>query len=265
MNFLLDDFEETIECADPETIAIVFMEPVQTSGGAITPPAGYYEGIRKICDRHGILICSDEVINAFGRLGEWFAAPRYGLKPDIITCAKGISSAYSVVGGVLVADHVLEQFTKASAPFAHGLTFGGHPLQTAIALKNLEVMERLDVLGNVRRNTTAAARHLRRLSSIYRWSVMCGETAICGRWNWSTTRRISWPLATGPIYASHFGSKLLSGLPRQRPDAAGSTCGQCAQHSDLAAADLERGRFCASIESALRKSLLETFASFKGK
>lgn len=166
LNFLLRELEETIERAGPETIAIIFLEPVQTSGGVLVPPEGYFEGVREICDRYGILICSDEVIAAFGRYGEWFAAPKYGLRPDIITCAKGLSSAYGVIGATLVADHVLEPFEARNAPFAHGITFGGHPVQAAISLRNLDIMERIGVLDNVRRNSEAAGRILKRLEDL---------------------------------------------------------------------------------------------------
>lgn len=166
VNFLLAEVERTIECAGPETVAIMFLEPVQTSAGVLVAPPGYYEGIRAICDKYGILICSDEVITAFGRYGEWFAAPKYGLKPDIITCAKGLTSAYGVMGATIVADHVLEPFTTANAPFAHGITFGGHPVQAAIAMRNLDIMERIDVLGNVRRNSAAAGAVLKRLEDL---------------------------------------------------------------------------------------------------
>ena len=166
LQFLLDDIENTILCAGPQSVAIMFLEPVQTAGGVLTPPEGYYRGIREICDKYGILICADEVINGFGRLGEWFAAPKYGLEPDIITCAKGLSSAYGVIGATLVSDRLLEPFEEQSATFAHGITFGGHPLQAAIALKNLEIMERLDVLGNVRRNTGEAGKILNQLNDL---------------------------------------------------------------------------------------------------
>lgn len=180
LDFLLGEVEQTIECAGPETVAIMFLEPVQTSGGALVPPRGYFEGVRKICDQYGILICSDEVISGFGRYGEWFAAPKYGLKPDIITCAKGLSSAYGVIAATLVADHVLEPFAAKNAPYAHGITFGGHPVQAAISIRNLDIMERLDVLDNVRRNTAAAGDILRRLEDLPNVGEVRGDGYLWG-------------------------------------------------------------------------------------
>lgn len=259
VDFLLDDFAETIECAGPESVAIVFMEPVQTSGGAIPPPRGYYEGIRRICDRHGILICSDEVINAFGRLGEWFAAPRYGLEPDIITCAKGISSAYSVVGGVLVSDRALEPFRKASAPFAHGLTFGGHPLQLAIAAKNIDLMKRLDVLGNVRRNSEKAGACLRRLMDLPMVGDVRGDGYL---WAIELVEDKATLETLGPRIRAHLAEKLLPSCLDK-----GLICrvDMRAVPSILISPPLIAtvGDF-AFIESALRTALTETFSSFRG-
>ena len=98
--FLLDDLEEAIVQAGPETVAMVIMEPVQNAGGSFTPPAGYFAGVREICDRYGILLCADEVITGFGRLGDWFGSEQYDIRPDLITCAKGLSSAYASIGAV---------------------------------------------------------------------------------------------------------------------------------------------------------------------
>ncbi len=148
--FLLDDLEEAIVQAGPETVAMVIMEPVQNSGGAFTPPAGYFQGVREICDRYGVLLCADEVITGFGRLGDWFGSAKYDIRPDIVTCAKGLSSAYASIGAVIVADHVVERFKTEKAMYAHGITFGGHPVQCAIALKNLEIMRREQIVEHVR-------------------------------------------------------------------------------------------------------------------
>jgi adenosylmethionine-8-amino-7-oxononanoate aminotransferase len=148
--FLLDDLEEAIVQAGPETVAMVIMEPVQNSGGAFTPPAGYFQGVREICDRYGVLLCADEVITGFGRLGDWFGSAKYDIKPDIVTCAKGLSSAYASIGAVIAADHVVERFKTEKAMYAHGITFGGHPVQCAIALKNLEIMQREQIVEHVR-------------------------------------------------------------------------------------------------------------------
>jgi adenosylmethionine-8-amino-7-oxononanoate aminotransferase len=150
--FLLDDLESAIQQAGPETVAMVIMEPVQNAGGSYTPPAGYFAGVREICDRYGILLCADEVITGFGRLGQWFGSDRYDIRPDLITCAKGLSSAYAAIGAVIASDAIIEPFLDEHAMYAHGITFGGHPVQAAIALKNLEIMKRERVVENVRDN-----------------------------------------------------------------------------------------------------------------
>jgi adenosylmethionine-8-amino-7-oxononanoate aminotransferase len=131
------------------------MEPVQNSGGAFTPPVGYWRGVREICDHHQILLVADEVITAFGRLGAWFGSELYEIRPDLITCAKGLSSAYASIGAVIAADHIVEPFLGDRSMYAHGITFGGHPVQCAIALKNIEIMKRERVVENVRDNGEA--------------------------------------------------------------------------------------------------------------
>jgi adenosylmethionine-8-amino-7-oxononanoate aminotransferase len=153
--FLLEDLESSIVQAGPETVAIVVMEPVQNAGGSFTPPAGYWEGVRAICDTYGILLCADEVITGFGRTGEWFASERYDIRPDLVTSAKGLSSAYASIGAVIATDRVIEPFMSESAMYAHGITFGGHPVQCAIALKNIEIMKREHIVENVRDNGDA--------------------------------------------------------------------------------------------------------------
>jgi adenosylmethionine-8-amino-7-oxononanoate aminotransferase len=153
--FLLDDLEQAILQEDPSTVAMVIMEPVQNSGGSYVPPKGYWQGVRAICDRYGILLCADEVITGFGRLGEWFGSEVYDISPDLITSAKGLSSAYAAIGAVIVADHVFEPFLEDTSMYTHGITFGGHPVQCAIALKNIEIMKRERVIENVRDNADA--------------------------------------------------------------------------------------------------------------
>jgi adenosylmethionine-8-amino-7-oxononanoate aminotransferase len=147
---LLDDLEHTIAAAGPETVAMVIMEPVQNAGGSFTPPAGYFQGVREICDRYGILLCADEVITGFGRVGYWFASERYGIRPDLVTSAKGLSSAHAAIGAVIARDAVMEPFLEARTTFMHGITFGGHPVQAAIALKNIEIMKRERIVEGVR-------------------------------------------------------------------------------------------------------------------
>ena len=148
--FLLEDLESAIVQAGPETVAMVMMEPVQNAGGAFTPPEGYWRGVREICDRYQILLCADEVITGFGRLGTWFGSDLYDIQPDLITCAKGLSSAYAAIGAVVAADHIVAPFLDDQAVYAHGITFGGHPVQCAVALKNIEIMRRERVVENVR-------------------------------------------------------------------------------------------------------------------
>jgi adenosylmethionine-8-amino-7-oxononanoate aminotransferase len=150
--FLLDELRGVIEQEGPSTVAAFFAEPVQNSGGTFTPPEGYFQGVREICNEYGIVLVADEVICGFGRLGYWFGSERYDIRPDIITFAKGIGSAHVPLGGVIMTDRIAEPFLTGSNMFTHGITYGGHPVSTAVALKNLEVMEREDVLGNVRRN-----------------------------------------------------------------------------------------------------------------
>jgi adenosylmethionine-8-amino-7-oxononanoate aminotransferase len=148
--FLLDDLEQAILGTGAETVAMVIMEPVQNSGGAFTPPAGYFQGVREICDRYGILLCADEVITGFGRVGAWFASDLYDIQPDLITSAKGLSSAYAAIGAVIATDRVFEPFAEGAAMYTHGITFGGHPVMCAIALANIAIIKRERVLENVR-------------------------------------------------------------------------------------------------------------------
>jgi adenosylmethionine-8-amino-7-oxononanoate aminotransferase len=152
---LLDELESAIVGAGPESVAMVMMEPVQNAGGALTPPEGYFKGVREICDRYGILLCADEVITAFGRIGHWFASERYDVQPDLVTCAKGLSSAYAAIGAVVARDSVMEPFLEANSMYSHGITFGGHPVMAAIALKNIEIMKREKIVERVRDNEDA--------------------------------------------------------------------------------------------------------------
>jgi adenosylmethionine-8-amino-7-oxononanoate aminotransferase len=147
--FLLEDLDSTIEQAGPETVAMVIMEPVQNAGGSYTPPEGYWRGVREICDRYGILLCADEVITGFGRIGAWFGSERYDIRPDLVTSAKGLSSAHAAIGAVIVRDAVVEPFLQGAAMYSHGITFGGHPVMAAIALKNIEIMKRERIVEHV--------------------------------------------------------------------------------------------------------------------
>jgi adenosylmethionine-8-amino-7-oxononanoate aminotransferase len=161
-----DEIERAILREGPESVAAVFLEPVQNSGGCFPPPPGYFQRVREICDRHGVLMVSDEVICAFGRLGYYFGSERYGYVPDIITFAKGVTSGYSPLGGMIVRDEIMEPFLSGTATFLHGITFAGHPVSTAVALANLDVFESEDLLGNVRKNEAGFRATLEKLSDL---------------------------------------------------------------------------------------------------
>ena len=153
--FLLAELESTIQSMGPETVCLVHMEPVQNAGGCFTPPAGYFAGVRELCDRYDILLSADEVITGFGRVGAWFASERYDIRPDIVCCAKGLSSAYASIGAVVATDRVMGPFLAGTSMYAHGITFGGHPVACAVALKNIEIMKRDKIVENVRTNEEA--------------------------------------------------------------------------------------------------------------
>jgi adenosylmethionine-8-amino-7-oxononanoate aminotransferase len=152
---LAETIAERIQFEGPDTVAAVILEPVQNAGGCLTPPEGYFQRVREICDEYDVLLISDEVICAWGRLGEWFGCQRYGYRPDIITTAKGLTSAYAPMGAVIVCDRVAEPFMSGTNSFAHGFTFGGHPVCAAVAMANLDALERERVLEGVRANEPA--------------------------------------------------------------------------------------------------------------
>jgi adenosylmethionine-8-amino-7-oxononanoate aminotransferase len=181
----LAEIERVIEAEGPETIAMIIAEPVQNAGGCLVPPEGYWPGLRRIADRHGILLVADEVITAFGRLGEWFGVTRFGAVPDLITTAKGLTSAYLPMGAVLCSEKVAAPLYEDKRTLLHGITFGGHPVCAAVALKNLEIFERDGVLANVRAHEAglrARLQELRRLPIVgdvrglgFFWAVeLCG-------------------------------------------------------------------------------------------
>jgi adenosylmethionine-8-amino-7-oxononanoate aminotransferase len=144
-----DQIEERIEFEGPETVAAVILEPLQNAGGCIPPQDGYFQRVREICDRYDVLLVSDEVICAWGRLGHWFGAQRYGYQPDIVTTAKALTSAYAPMGAMIASDRVYEPFAHGTDSFAHGSTFGGHPVAAAAAMANLDIYEREDLCGHV--------------------------------------------------------------------------------------------------------------------
>jgi Adenosylmethionine-8-amino-7-oxononanoate aminotransferase len=151
-DWLIQGIEDRILWEGPETVAAIFLEPVQNAGGCFVPPEGYFPRVRELCDKYGVLMVSDEVICAFGRLGTWFGAQRYDYLPDMITCAKGLTSGYSPLGAVICRDHLAEPFLEGTSSFLHGITFGGHPVSCAVALENLDIFERESVLEHVQAN-----------------------------------------------------------------------------------------------------------------
>lgn len=161
-----DRIEEAILFEGPETVSAVFLEPVQNSGGCFPPPPGYLERVREICDQYDVFMVADETICAFGRIGDMFAMNRFGVQPDIITCAKGMTSAYSPIGAMICGDKLFEPFKKDKTFFAHGYTFGGHPVSAAVALANLDIFEREGINQHVRDNENQFRMTLEKLKDL---------------------------------------------------------------------------------------------------
>jgi len=145
--------EEMIQFEGPETVAAVFLEPVQNSGGCFPPPPGYFKRVREICDKYDVLLVADEVITGFGRIGDMFASTTYDIRPDMITCAKGMTSGYSPIGATIISDRIYEPFRHGSTSFYHGYTFGGHPVSSAVALENLRIFEEEGLTERVKQNS----------------------------------------------------------------------------------------------------------------
>jgi len=163
---LAETVAKAIEFQGPDTVAAVIMEPVQNAGGCFVPPEGYFERVREICDEYDVILISDEVICSWGRLGEWFGCERYGYQPDIITTAKGITSAYAPMGAAIVSDRIAEPFLSGTSSFLHGFTFGGHPISAAVAMANIDVFEQDGILEHVRTHEPAFHDMLRSLADI---------------------------------------------------------------------------------------------------
>ena len=156
--------EDAVVAAGPDTVAMVIAEPVQNGRGALVPPEGYWQELRRICDAYGVLLCADEVINSFGRLGHWFGSERFGAEPDMITFAKGVTSAYQPLGGLVVRDPLVDRLWDSPlAMYVHGSTFGGHPVATAVAVANMTAMRDEDVFGRVLANEDRLGDGLRAL------------------------------------------------------------------------------------------------------
>ncbi|MGV9309931.1 MULTISPECIES: aspartate aminotransferase family protein [unclassified Nonomuraea] len=161
-----DRVAQAIEMEGPDTVAAVFVEPVQNAGGCFPPPPGYFQRLREICDEYDVLLVSDEVICAYGRLGTMFGGQKFDYTPDIITSAKGLTSGYSPLGAMIAHDRLFEPFKDGAEMFAHGYTFGGHPVSAAVALANLDIFEREDLLGHVTRNEGAFKSTLEKLKDL---------------------------------------------------------------------------------------------------
>jgi putrescine aminotransferase len=141
---------EKIEELGPERVAAFIGEPVQGAGGVIVPPSTYWPEIQRICREYGILLIADEVICGFGRTGQWFGSEYFGIEPDFMTIAKGITSGYQPLGGALVSDRVADVLIEKGGEFAHGFTWSGHPVCCAVAIENLNIMRRERIVEHAR-------------------------------------------------------------------------------------------------------------------
>lgn len=202
-----DAIEEAIEFASPEKVAAVILEPVQNGGGCLVPPADYWRRVREICDRHGVLLVSDAVICAFGRLGEWFGVERFGVVPDMTSFAKGVTSGYVPMGGVMVGEKVSGTLRENTPMFSHGSTFGGHPVSAAVALESIAIIERERLLENVRNLEGHFERGLRRMAENH--SIVKDVRGM--GFFWGVEVRTEWADGTpirGEEYQKHFKGVL---------------------------------------------------------
>ncbi len=211
---------------------------MQNAGGCFPPPPGYFQRVREICDEYDVLLVSDEVICAFGRLGHMFAAERYGYQPDMITCAKGLTSGYSPLGAMIASDRLMEPFLDGQASFAHGYTFGGHPVSTAVAMANLDIFEREGLNKNVLDNQDAFRSTLEKLYDLPIVGDVRGDGYFYGI-------ELVKDKGTKETFNEAESEKLLRGLPvqgalRVRPLLPGRRPGRPG-HPAVAAADLRPG------------------------
>ena len=160
--------DKTIEQLGADRVAAFFCEPVIGAGGVYPPPPGYLAAVREICRRHDVLFIADEVITGFGRVGTWFASERFALDPDMITAAKGLSSGYAPIGAVIIGERVAEPFWRPGSDlvFRHGYTYSAHPTTCAVALANLDLIEREQLVGRVAALEPVLARHLAPLADL---------------------------------------------------------------------------------------------------
>ncbi|CUH42855.1 Taurine--pyruvate aminotransferase [Ruegeria atlantica] len=151
LNEKVSDLENAIVTLGPENVAAFIAEPVLASGGVIVPPKGYHESCLNICRKYDVLYISDEVVTAFGRLGHWFASEAvFGIQPDIITCAKGMTCGYAPMGAAIISDRLIADVSGKDATFSNGYTYSGHPVSAAAGLKSMEIIEREKLLEHVR-------------------------------------------------------------------------------------------------------------------
>ena len=161
--------EDMILAEGPETVSMVIAEPIQNGGGALVPPDGYWQELRRICDRHGVLLVADEVICSFGRFGYWFASERMDVVPDMITFAKGVTSAYQPLGGLVIRSPLVDEvFDSPMGSFMHGSTFGGHPVATSVAVANMSAMRDEGILQQVLDNEKYFVDQLRAMGDVHR-------------------------------------------------------------------------------------------------
>jgi adenosylmethionine-8-amino-7-oxononanoate aminotransferase len=212
-----EEIGRAIEREGPETVCAVFLEPVQNSGGCFPPPPGYFDRVREICDEHDVLLVSDEVICAWGRLGEYFGSQRYGYQPDIITTAKGLTSGYSPLGAMIASEKLIEPFLGETAMFAHGITFGGHPVSCAVALANLDIFEREDLNGHVRNQSAAFRATLEKLTDLPIVGEVRGDGYFFGI-------ELVKDQATRETFTDDESERLLRGFLSQALFAAGLYC-----------------------------------------
>jgi 4-aminobutyrate--pyruvate transaminase len=176
---LADELDAVIEAEGSETVAAFIAEPVLGAGGVIVPPAGYFPAVQEVLRRHDVLLIADEVITAFGRTGAMFGSSSFGLEPDIITMAKGLSSAYLPISAVLVGERISAALLEGSGrfgAFGHGFTYSGHPVTAAVALEAIRIYEERDIPGHVRAMASPFAAALRELEG----HPLVGEVRHCG-------------------------------------------------------------------------------------
>ncbi len=161
------DLEEAIQSLGADKVAAFIAEPILASGGVIVPPEGYHKRCLEVCHKHDVLYISDEVVTAFGRLGHWFASKDvFGIEPDIITCAKGLTSGYAPMGAAIISDRLIDDVAGGDAAFSNGYTYSGHPVSAAAGLKSMEIIEHDGILEHVRRVTPIFQGRLEELRNI---------------------------------------------------------------------------------------------------